>query len=72
MMPQSVPGVPGMIACGGTLKSALWRAEELETLARQYYLACQIGDPVILEDDEFARVAEKMNSGYGGDGGGAD
>ena len=58
-------GTHGAIALGATLEQAMWRAEELETLAKQYYLARQIGDPVILEDDEIARVADKMGFGYG-------
>ena len=54
----------GMIACGVSLRKALWLAVELETLARQYHLALQVGTPQILEDDEIAMVVEKFK-GYG-------
>ena len=54
----------GMIACGPTLDKAMWAAVELETLSRQYVLALQLGDPVILDGAEMARVAEKFKS-YG-------
>ena len=54
----------GSIACGPTLRKAFWLACELETLARQYFLSRQLGDPVILPDDEIARVVEKFKS-YG-------
>lgn len=43
----------GMIAIGTTLDQALWRAVELETIARQYAHALQVGDPVILTDAEI-------------------
>ena len=47
----------GMIALGETLEKALWRAGELETLARQYHLALAIGGPVLLSDAEIAETA---------------
>jgi len=59
----------GMIACGKDLDKAMWAAVELETLARQYYHALQLGEPVILDEAEMARVGEKFKS-YGP--GGAD
>ena len=40
----------GMIAIGETLAKAMWRAVELETIARQYYLSLQIGGPVLLSN----------------------
>ena len=40
----------GMIAVGEDLRKAMWRAVELETIARQYYLSLQLGGPVILSD----------------------
>lgn len=58
-------GSHGMLACGKTLKEAMWRAVELETLAHQYYLALQIGKPVIMSDEHVKEVAERMKSGYG-------
>ena len=54
----------GMIACGADLDRAMWAAVELETLARQYYHALQLGDMVLLDDREMARVARKFAS-YG-------
>ncbi|PHS26982.1 MAG: class II aldolase [Robiginitomaculum sp.] len=52
----------GMIACGASLDKALWLATEVETLARQYWGALQIGTPEILSDAEIERVLEKMKS----------
>ena len=54
----------GMIAVGETLARALWRAVELETLARQYALALQIGAPVLLTGAQVAEAADAF-SGYG-------
>ncbi len=50
----------GLIVLGGSVKAALALAVEVETLARQYLIAQQLGEPVILPPDEIARVAEKM------------
>jgi L-fuculose-phosphate aldolase len=56
----------GAIACGPTLARAMWLMNELETLARQYILALQIGDPVILDDAAIAATAAKFGyTGYG-------
>lgn len=54
----------GVIATGPTLERALWLAQEVEVLARQYAIARTIGRPVILDDAEIARVVEKFK-GYG-------
>ncbi len=54
----------GMIAMGESLKKAIWRTVELETLARQYYHALQLGDVVILSDAEIAEVQMAFGS-YG-------
>lgn len=54
----------GMIAAGPTLPKAMWLAVELETIAKQYFHALQLGDPVILPDAEIARVMEGFKS-YG-------
>jgi len=43
----------GMIACGDTLEKAMWRAVELETIARQYYHSLLIGGPVLLSDAQI-------------------
>lgn len=54
----------GMIAAGGGIAQAMWRAVELETIARQYHLALQVGEPVILSDDEIGQTL-KAFAGYG-------
>ena len=58
-------GTHGMIACGGDLKQALWRAGELEALCQQYHLACTIGEPHVLSAKQVAEVRERMDTGYG-------
>jgi L-fuculose-phosphate aldolase len=55
----------GMIACGSKLKEAMWRAVELETLAKQYHLSLQLGEPVLMSDEHISEVAERMKTGYG-------
>lgn len=54
----------GMVAGGKGLEQAMWRAVELEALARQYYLASQMGEPVILSKEEMDDTF-RMLSGYG-------
>lgn len=54
----------GLIATGPTVAKALWLAEEVEALARQYAVALQIGQPVQLADDEIDRVLAKFRD-YG-------
>lgn len=54
----------GMIATGSTLAKAMWLAVEVETLARQYHGALQIGEPNILPDEEIANVLERFKD-YG-------
>lgn len=54
----------GMVAVGRTLGRALAMAQEIETLAEQYWRVLQIGPPVILDDDEMDRVLEKFKT-YG-------
>ncbi|MEZ5924371.1 MAG: class II aldolase/adducin family protein [Hyphomicrobiaceae bacterium] len=54
----------GMIALGRDLEQAMWRAVELETLARQYILALQAGGPVLLTEAEIAAARAKFG-GYG-------
>ena len=49
-------GNHGMVVTGANLDQAVWRAGELEALARMYYLAAPGGAPVILDDDEVART----------------
>jgi L-fuculose-phosphate aldolase len=55
----------GLIACGPSLRKALWLANEVEMLAKQYSLSLQVGNPVVLSDEEMARVIEKFRTGYG-------
>jgi L-fuculose-phosphate aldolase len=50
----------GMIAVAGNLKGVLTRASEVETLARQYCLTLQIGEPVLLTDAEMDEALEKI------------
>lgn len=54
----------GMIVLGADLTEALKRTFDLETVARQYIYASQIGEPFVLADDEVERVRVKMR-GYG-------
>jgi len=54
----------GMIATGPNLAKAMWIAIEVETLARQYVNVRQLGNPVILPDEEIDRVIEKFKT-YG-------
>lgn len=64
----------GMIACGANLEKALALAVEVETLARMYWQALQIGEPTLLSDTEMETVLGKF-AAYGqqqsgsGDGG---
>ncbi|MBO0662916.1 class II aldolase/adducin family protein [Jiella sp. MQZ9-1] len=55
----------GMIALGGDLDQAMWRAVELETLAKQYYYSLQLdGGPMILSDKQISQVLNGFSS-YG-------
>jgi L-fuculose-phosphate aldolase len=54
----------GMICFGSSLENALWRAVEVETLAKQYWIARLAGTPVILPDDEMTGVLARFKS-YG-------
>jgi L-fuculose-phosphate aldolase len=47
----------GMITLGANLEKAMWLAVELETIARQYYLALALGNPDILTDEQIAETA---------------
>jgi L-fuculose-phosphate aldolase len=53
-------GQHGMLTTGRDLREALWRAAELETLAKIYVLALGIGRPHILPDDEVMRIVERF------------
>ena len=54
----------GTVAVGKGLDDALRVAIEVEVLAEQYWRALQIGEPVILDDAEMARVHERFRD-YG-------
>lgn len=54
----------GMIAMGKTLEDAFQNTTKLETLARQYLVALQGGEPVLLQAEEMARVGARYGN-YG-------
>jgi L-fuculose-phosphate aldolase len=54
----------GMLAFGSDLEQALALGGELETLCEQYWRACAIGVPVLLDAAEMATVLKKFDS-YG-------
>lgn len=54
----------GMLVLGDDLPQALDLAVELEALCEQYWRACQLGQPVLLDATEMAAVLEKF-AGYG-------
>ncbi len=54
----------GMIAVGESVSRAFNLARYVEELARQYYLSCQLGGPVLLDDQEMAVNLDKFRT-YG-------
>jgi L-fuculose-phosphate aldolase len=54
----------GVLAVGASVERAYGVAQKVEYLAELYARALQLGDPVILADDEIARVRAKLAS-YG-------
>jgi L-fuculose-phosphate aldolase len=54
----------GAVALGATLEDAVELAERVEALARLYWQALQIGEPVLLDEVEMAQVVEKFRT-YG-------
>ena len=48
----------GMLAGGMGIAQALWRAQELETLAKQYSIARTLKDPVILSEQDIQTTLE--------------
>jgi L-fuculose-phosphate aldolase len=54
----------GLLALGATLKEAMKVAFEIENVASLYWHALQAGQPVLLDDAEIRRVAEKLKT-YG-------
>jgi L-fuculose-phosphate aldolase len=53
-------GHHGLIVLADTFEKALWRAVEIETLAKMYVHACALGDPPVLSQPEMERVMEQM------------
>ncbi len=53
-------GTHGMICFHDNLDKALWLGVEVETLAKQYWHALQIGKPVILSDAQMQQVLEQF------------
>ena len=54
----------GLLAAGRDLSEAFALAVELEELCEQYWRACQLGAPVLLDAAEMAAVLEQFK-GYG-------
>jgi L-fuculose-phosphate aldolase len=54
----------GLIALGADLEAALALAVEVEALCEQYWRALQVGQPVLLDDEEMQVVIEKFRT-YG-------
>ena len=58
----------GLVTIGPDLETAFAVAEEIELVARIYYQARSVGDPVILPEEEMSKVIEKFAT-YGQKGG---
>jgi len=54
----------GMLVAGRDLDEALALAGELEELCEQYWRACQLGQPILLSDDEMNAVLQQF-AAYG-------
>ena len=54
----------GMIALGESIDSAYKLAEEIENIAKQYYISKQLGEIVLLDGDEMKTNLEKFKT-YG-------
>ncbi len=54
----------GMVVAGPTLARAMWLAVELETLAKQYCLSLQLGQPHVLGDAEIVETLKAFST-YG-------
>ena len=54
----------GVIAAGRGLAAALGLLVEVETLAAQYWRVLQLGEPIVLDDAEMAKVVELFKT-YG-------
>ena len=54
----------GMVVAGPTLARAMWLAVELETLAKQYCLSLQLGQPHVLGEAEIVETLKAFST-YG-------
>ena len=52
----------GMIACGRDLDQAMWRAVELEAVARQFHTSLAFGGPVLLTAEEMQAATLRFQS----------
>jgi len=50
----------GVVAFGDTVEAAVELAEKVEALARLYWQALQLGEPVLLDEVEMDRVVAKF------------
>lgn len=64
-------GTHGMICYHDSLDKVLLLGIEIESLARQYWHACQLGEPVLLDDAQMTEVLEQFKS-YGKQSGDGD
>lgn len=55
----------GMLVFGRDLAHAEYLGTELELLCEQYWRACQLGQPFILDRQEMSVILEKFGFGYG-------
>lgn len=55
----------GMLVFGRDLAHAEHLGSELELLCEQYWRACQLGQPFILDRQEMSVILEKFGFGYG-------
>ena len=55
-------GTHGMICFHDDLDSVLWLGIEIETLARQYWHARQLGEPLLLDEAQMAEVLAKFKT----------
>jgi L-fuculose-phosphate aldolase len=53
-------GHHGLIVLADNLEKAIWRAVEIETLAKMYVHALAIGEPAVLTAEQMAQVIEQM------------
>jgi L-fuculose-phosphate aldolase len=54
-------GAHGMISRGDSLADAVSLAHRLEIMCRQYLLACQLGEPYLLTDEEWDEFFIRFN-----------